>query len=374
MNDLVSVIRIALAADLAHKESEKKSQRLRETKGQQRQAALEGKPINKILPFWLARNKYGYCFSERLETVKRIVNLKQSGHGSNKIAQILNKEGYKALRSGEWNHTTIIKTIKNPALYGAYQTTETTKDRKVIKLDLIENYFPAVISKDEWMLLQSDHKKDKSGYRSPLNAYTGLLKCECGGALARQFQTYKGKRYSYHICTNRHDSRNCSLTKSIKNLEDGLSIILGKLELKKTKKLDNSILVERNDIQQKIQNLDEMLLTVSKVPASVITTIGNLENKLSQLDLEIQTHRSTERSEQSVELDRLSSVKDPVELNMLLKRVLKEITVTEMNKGWRVAIKYFNGHSQGFLWKDDKINFLSDTKKLLDYLESIKEF
>ncbi|MCH5022018.1 recombinase family protein, partial [Pectobacterium atrosepticum] len=52
LNELQSVIRIALAADLAYKESERKAQRLRETKGQQRQDALNGIPINKILPFW----------------------------------------------------------------------------------------------------------------------------------------------------------------------------------------------------------------------------------------------------------------------------------------------------------------------------------
>ncbi|MGW1442029.1 recombinase family protein [Serratia rhizosphaerae] len=69
LNDLQSVIRIAVAADLAHKESERKAIRLRETKGQQRQTALSGKPINKILPFWLQRTETGYAFSDKIEKV-----------------------------------------------------------------------------------------------------------------------------------------------------------------------------------------------------------------------------------------------------------------------------------------------------------------
>ena len=136
-NDLVSVIRIALAADLAYKESEKKSQRLRETKGQQRQRALNGEVINKILPFWLQRKEDKYVFSEKLDTVKRIIELRRKGLGTNKIARTLNDEGHKPLRSAGWNHTTVGKTINSVALYGAYQTSETTKDRKVILLDII---------------------------------------------------------------------------------------------------------------------------------------------------------------------------------------------------------------------------------------------
>ena len=77
VNDLVSVIRIALAADLAHKESEKKSQRLRETKEQQRQRALNGEVIKKVLPFWLERKQDKFVFSERLDTVKRIIELRR---------------------------------------------------------------------------------------------------------------------------------------------------------------------------------------------------------------------------------------------------------------------------------------------------------
>ncbi|RTO05125.1 recombinase family protein, partial [Enterobacter hormaechei] len=205
VNDLVSVIRIALAADLAHKESEKKSQRLRETKGQQRQRALNGEIINKVLPFWLERKEDNFIFSDRIEAAKRIIELRRKGFGTNKIAKALNDEGHKPLRSSGWNHTTVGKTINSVALYGAYQTSETTKDRKVILLDIIEGYYPALISKEEFMLLQSDHKHNKPGYKSEFNAFAGLLKHECGGALVRKFHVASGKTYQYHVCANARD-------------------------------------------------------------------------------------------------------------------------------------------------------------------------
>lgn len=73
--------RIAAATDLAHKESERKSERLRQTKGQLRKDALAGKSINKILPFWLTDNANGFKLSDRAEVARKIISLKQEGKG-----------------------------------------------------------------------------------------------------------------------------------------------------------------------------------------------------------------------------------------------------------------------------------------------------
>ncbi|MGP8846831.1 recombinase family protein, partial [Enterobacter hormaechei] len=108
-----------------------------------RQRALNGEVINKILPFWLERKEDKFYFSDRVDSVIRIIQLRREGFGTNKIAKALNDEGHRPLRSTGWNHTTVGKTINSVALYGAYQTSETTKDRKVILLDIIENYYPA---------------------------------------------------------------------------------------------------------------------------------------------------------------------------------------------------------------------------------------
>lgn len=372
VNDLVSVIRIALAADLAYKESEKKSQRLRETKQQQRQRALNGEVINKILPFWLARDNDRFVFSDRLDAVKRIIELKQKGLGTNKIAKTLNDEGFSPLRSAGWNHTTVGKTLKSVALYGAYQTSETTKDRKVILLDIVEDYYPAVISKEEFMLLQSDAKQNKPGYKSDKNAFTGLLKHECGGALVRKFHVVTGRTYQYHVCANARDGK-CSVTQNFKNIETALFKILKELKLEKKTTLDSTLVQERSETQEKIQDLNQMLLSVKKPPVSVLQTIGNLEEKLQELDQAINQQQHLAISEQSVDLNLLQEIKDPVELNMMLKRVIREISVSNLKKSWRIKVTYLNGHTQSFRWDGKNISFKSDTKKLLEFMESMRE-
>ncbi|EFK8180062.1 recombinase family protein, partial [Escherichia coli] len=368
VNDLVSVIRIALAADLAYKESEKKSKRLRETKGQQRQRALKGEVINKILPFWLERKQNKYIFSNRLSTVKRIIELRQKGLGTNKIAKILNEEGHKPLRSKGWNHTTIGKTINSVALYGAYQTSETTQDRKVILLDIVENYYPAVISKEEFMLLQSDHKQNKPGYKSEHNAFAGLLKHECGGALVRKFHVASGKTYQYHVCANARDGK-CNVTKNFKNIEVALYQIMKELKLEKKTSFDKTLLEERNSVKTKIQELNNMLLELPKVPLSVLQTINNLEEKLQELEEKIKHQDNIIASEKTFNINTLRETKDPQQLNMMLKRVIENIIVFNIGKRWRIKILYRNKHSQSFIWDGSNITFVSDTKKLLELVK-----
>ncbi|TYF91521.1 recombinase family protein [Klebsiella grimontii] len=369
VNDLVSVIRIALAADLAYKESEKKSQRLRETKGQQRQRALNGEVINKILPFWLERKQDKIVFSDRLDTVKRIIELRRKGLGTNKIARTLNDEGHKPLRSAGWNHTTVGKTINSVALYGAYQTSETTKDRKVILLDIIENYYPAVISKDEFILLQSDQKQNKPGYKSEHNAFAGILKHECGGALVRKFHVVSVKTYQYHVCANARDGK-CHVTKNFKNIEVALYRIMKELKVEKNTNFDQTLLAERDAIKAKIQRLNDVLMEFSESPRSVIQTIHNLEKKVEELEAKIKMQNNMLISEQAFDFNLLQEIQQPQELNMMLKRIIENITIYNIGKKWRIKVLYRNRNVQSFIWDGEKTSFISDTKKILDLANS----
>ncbi|HCH6730453.1 TPA: recombinase family protein, partial [Klebsiella pneumoniae] len=283
-----------------------------------------------------------------------------------------NDEGHKPLRSAGWNHTTVGKTINSVALYGAYQTSETTKDRKVILLDIIENYYPAVISKDEFILLQSDQKQNKPGYKSEHNAFAGILKHECGGALVRKFHVVSGKTYQYHVCANARDGK-CNVTKNFKNIEVALYRIMKELKLEKKTSIDETLLLERNSVKAKIQELNDMLLNLSKIPISVIQTINNLEEKLQQLEENIKHQNSMIISEQAFDFKLLQEIKDPQELNMMLKRVIEQIIVFNIGKRWRVKVLYRNKHSQSFIWDGEKISFISDTKKLLELFKSQTE-
>lgn len=145
------------------------------------------------------------------------------------------------------------------------------------------------------------------------------------------------------------------------------------LKLEKKTTLDGTLVKERTETQEKIASLNEMLMTMAKPPMSVLTTISNLEEKLQELDQAISKQTDMVISENSVDFNLLSEVKDPLELNMLLKRVIKSIVVSNLEKSWRIKVLYLNGHSQSFRWDGKNITFKSDTKKLLEFMNSIEE-
>lgn len=222
------------------------------------------------------------------------------------------------------------------------------------------------------MLLQSDQKQNKPGYKSEHNAFTGILKHECGGALVRKFHVVSGKTYQYHVCANARDGK-CNVTKNFKNIEIALYRIMKELKLEKNTSSDETLLVERNSVKAKIQELNDMLLKLPKIPISVIQTINNLEEKLQGLEAKIKQQDSIIISEKAFDFHRLQEIKDPQEMNMMLKRVIEKITVFNIGKKWRVKVTYRNKHSQSFIWDGEKISFISDTKKLLELIKSHAE-
>lgn len=75
--------------------------------------------------------------------------------------------------------------------------------------------------------------------------------------------------------------------KNFKNIEVALYQIMKELKLEKKTSFDKTLLEERNSAKTKIQELNNMLLELPKVPLSVLQTINNLEEKLQELEEKI---------------------------------------------------------------------------------------
>ena len=113
-----------------------------------------------------------------------------------------------------------------------------------------------------------------------------------------------------------------------------------------------------------------MLLAVSKIPTSVFQTINNLEEKLQEVEEKIKRQNSMIISERAFDFNLLQEIKEPQELNMMLKRIIKNIIVYNIGKKWRIKVQYRNKHVQSFLWDGEKISFITDTKEILDLINS----
>ncbi|HFP1784572.1 TPA: recombinase family protein, partial [Escherichia coli] len=149
--------------------------------------------------------------------------------------------------------------------------------------------------------------------------------------------------------------------------------IMKELKLEKKTSFDKTLLEERNSVKTKIQELNNMLLELPKVPLSVLQTINNLEEKLQELEEKIKHQDNIIASEKTFNINTLRETKDPQQLNMMLKRVIENIIVFNIGKRWRIKISYRNKHSQSFIWDGSNITFVSDTKKLLELVKHTPE-
>ncbi|EPQ7780235.1 hypothetical protein ACUV8R_002448 [Escherichia coli] len=126
-------------------------------------------------------------------------------------------------------------------------------------------------------------------------------------------------------------------------------------------------------MKTKIQELNNILLELPKVPVSVLKTINNLEERLQDLEEKVKYQDNIITSEKSFDINVLKEIQDPQELNMMLKRVIENIIVFNIGKRWRIKILYRNKHSQSFIWDGNNITFVSDTKKLLELVKHTPE-
>jgi hypothetical protein len=85
----------------------------------------------------------------------------------------------------------------------------------------MNSYFYSLIRNRTSLDIESEH-----------NAFAGILKHECGGALVRKFHVVSGKTYQYHVCANARDGK-CNVTKNFKNIEVALYRIMKNSNLRK---------------------------------------------------------------------------------------------------------------------------------------------
>ncbi len=193
----------------AHDESLTKSRRQRAAWNNKR-ANIATKKLTARCPLWLKLNDDRTEFSfipDRAELVREIIGLAKNGMGQAAIAKILNERGTPVFSGNPngWYPSYIQKILTSKQLYGEFQPGETQNGQKVIKGEPIDDYYPPLITKDEFYSLQAFRAQNyvgggraKKGTTIP-NLLSGMLKCGyCGstmviaGAAAKRIKTADG--------------------------------------------------------------------------------------------------------------------------------------------------------------------------------------
>lgn len=202
----------------ANEESLVKARRLKAAWNNKRANATSTR-LTKIAPAWVtpARGKNGFeLVPERAAVVRRIFDMAADGSGQHRIAAVLNDEGVPTFgRARHWHRSYIKKILANPAAIGRavpHEIAETPDGKRRRRpLTPVEDYFPAVVDKDQFDIVQAISRggRSRSGRHTQVrNILAGLAKCpRCGAGVTRWTD---GRRH-YLVCTGKRARTGCDL-------------------------------------------------------------------------------------------------------------------------------------------------------------------
>lgn len=310
----------------ASEESAIKSHRIRAS-WENKRKSIGTKRFTSRCPYWLRPTKDANGFEfidENVQIVKRILSMAKNGMGNTHITKVLNQERVKPFskKSDGWQPSYIQKVLRSPALYGEFQLKMKRENEEIPIGDVIPDYYPSVISKDEWLLINSrrEHRTSRGGVskgKSLSNLFSGLLICgHCGGPITMGAHSTKevgGKlvERKYVGCSRARRGLGCKhLTWSYRNLEkeiltfcksidfleaiDKASTPQNKVEDLQKRRLLNKDIIHNN--QKKIQNLIEAIELGNASP-TVIERIRALEESNANLIHENNSLLAVEQSQ-----------------------------------------------------------------------------
>jgi DNA invertase Pin-like site-specific DNA recombinase len=222
----------------AAEETERKSSRLIETNATKRANALAGNHLfgGHRCPGFLRPNKDyrpgrgnmggGYEFvPERKPILERIIDECLRGIGAPTIANRLNDENVppfdqrkRKQGDGGWYPGSVLHILKNPALYGQWQPHRYVDGKRVVDGKPKDGYFPALIDRDKFDLIQATLKgRRMSGGRRGkryANLFEGLGQCGCPTCNAGLIRDEKSPVLAYLRCS-KSKRRKCDMKASM---------------------------------------------------------------------------------------------------------------------------------------------------------------
>lgn len=387
LSDLSARITFMVKAQAAHQTSLDKAHHSRKNWKQKREdAALTGKVMTKSCPGWLTpvatgtgENGTSFALNAHVNTVKRVFAMRLAGDSMNTIAFTMNSEGVPTLsgRGKGWNQSSVHTLLNNVAVIGDKVPSVNTI---VDGVEIIHGYYPAIISQADYMTVQAmrSGKGRVSDNDNPtnINLFKGVLRCLCGGSIISASVT--PERYGYYVCSM-YRLKRCTCVKNYDNLGQGkgkrgagnaiqrqlvddalVKGVLYNLPLllsgsNSDQKVLQQLEAERDVIIGELETIED---NMSRIRASE-RMLKRYEEKQDELDAkerQIDDHRSrmvTAVNVETVEGLDLSQRAPRIELNLIVKKYIKEITLNIQNK--TCDIHFHNGYSfyKYPLWREN---------------------
>ncbi|MCG9680495.1 recombinase family protein [Vibrio sp. Isolate24] len=310
LTEMVSIISSLLLMQQANIESEKKSERVSAVFKNRLKDLQDGNKVlfASMLPGWIdnvgTKEKPNFVANKKKVTVRLAFYYYISGKTMGEIARIFNKKRFPQIarkrtknQTNSWNSAKISHLLSNQCVIGQLKIKKTG--------EIFENYYPSVITLDDWDLVQSMKRTTatvKAGGRKSINIFQGRLFCaDCGNKyyFETDTQTTKTKEYRYHLlkCSGRRFHSCDSKTIRYDNLLEIDHLFIKKRSesnadqslVKELKEKNKNINKELRELEKENQELNVMfesdeISTIAFAKASTVTNnkIDVLKRDLAQ--------------------------------------------------------------------------------------------
>lgn len=286
-----SLIMSIVIMSRANEESAMKSMRLRSSWDAKR-LNVDKKRLTARCPYWLkpSEGDTGFEFiPERVEVVKRIFQLSRDGVGNATIVKTLNTENVPAFsdKTDGWQTSYIQKILSNPAIYGELHL-KLQRDGELTPLDVIPDYYPAIMSKDEWSLAAATRagRRTRGGVgkgKHLSNLFSGLIRCGyCGGPMnmggyVNNRPSGKRTEVKYVACSNARRGLGCKFIQwEYKGLESLVLRFCKAVDLARVLGVNRNAETDLNNAMLKLESIKQEVLDVKSRNDSLLDTLEKL--------------------------------------------------------------------------------------------------
>lgn len=232
---------------------------------------------------WSEESKFPIVDLSEAKVIKYIYAQYEQTRSALQVMKLLNKNGFKTKRGGEWSSKTVVDIIRNPFYKGTYRYNYRESGRGKIKDEsewiVIDNNHVPIISTEQWnkcnMLMDTNAQRNTSEFRGNTHThiFSSILKCaDCGRVFIAGKDRPRNDGYapSKYRCQNRMRGAGC--TAKMANDDKIGSFVLNYLSnlTKATKKLSNEMTVEDfekllldGDVFKNVKALDKTYLNRS---------------------------------------------------------------------------------------------------------------
>jgi DNA invertase Pin-like site-specific DNA recombinase len=249
-DDPMALVKLALLTQASHQYSARLSRRMSAHWGQVRTAQDNGKRVVRgrggMKPFWLDADSATdeWRLNDLAPGVARLFQLLETD-GLLATADRLNQQGMPGPKGKPWDVSSVRRVATDPSAMGTLQRFTTAHEQskrahrrwveardaaaeagehftddepKIRQLEIVEDYYPAVVTPEQWATVQAamaSRDRNAGGNRaakSPGSFLQGMVTCSGGGAMGISSALIRstGEMRKYFVCRNRRRRQPCT--------------------------------------------------------------------------------------------------------------------------------------------------------------------